>query len=62
MKASECKSGQENYSRMKSGFKRALWMYVYDYRTDTGEMFSCIGKTLRICRKRRDAWLEERGN
>jgi len=31
----------------------------YDYRTQDGKLFSCIGTTLEFCREKRDAWLKK---
>lgn len=32
-------------------------MFQYDYRTPGGELFSCMGRTLEICRIKRNEWL-----
>lgn len=36
-------------------------MYQYDYRHTDGELFSCMGRTLEICRIKRNEWLAKRG-
>jgi len=35
-------------------------MVQYDYRAPDGVLFSCVGKSLPICRARRDEWLAKR--
>ena len=44
---SVCQSGKENYTTYttKLGRKRVR-MYQYDYRTESGELFSCCAPTL----------------
>jgi len=32
----------------------------YDYRTENGDLFSCVSTTLQNARDRRDKWLEKR--
>ena len=32
-------------------------MFQYDFRTNTGELFSCVGQTLAECRKKKEEWL-----
>ena len=55
---SVCQPGKENYTTYttKLGRKR-MRMYQYDYRTESGELFSCCAPTLEQCRERRDKWL-----
>ena len=36
--------------------------YQYDYRHTDGELFSCVGGTLKECRQRRDEWLNKKIN
>jgi len=35
-------------------------MYQYDYKTDSGELFTCCAPTLEKCREKRDAWLKSK--
>jgi hypothetical protein len=55
---STCGKGQENYEKFstKIGRKRVI-RFQYDYRTESGKLFSCIGKTLEQCRSKRDEWI-----
>ena len=50
---STCKKGEEQYSEFKKGAKTFI---QYDYRTENGELFSCIDLSLENCRARRDKW------
>lgn len=55
---STCERGQEQWDEYYSSALRA-YRVQYDYRTPDGRLFSCIGKTLEDCRRRRDAWLAQ---
>ncbi|KAB5389266.1 DUF3873 family protein [Bacteroides fragilis] len=57
---SVCQPGKENYTTYttKLGRKRVR-MYQYDYRTESGELFSCCASTLGACREKRDIWLKK---
>ena len=58
---SVCVAGRENWTTFRfSGYlgKKYGEMFQYDYRTKDGELFSCIAKTLKECRERRDRWLK----
>lgn len=57
---STCKAGQENYQRYKACNKK--YYYQYDYRTEDGQLFSCVAKTLEECREKRDKWLNKLNN
>ena len=35
-------------------------MYQYDYRAESGELFTCCAATLEKCREKRDKWLEDK--
>lgn len=48
--------GEERYERFRAG--RVGLMYQYDYRHTNGDLFSTVAQTLRICRERRDTWLQ----
>lgn len=54
---STCQPGKEQYET----FTRRGKKYVqYDYRTESGELFSTVAPTLDQCREKRDAWLNSR--
>lgn len=59
MKSSTCQEGTEQYEEYDSFImRRKLRKLVqYDYRTSEGKLFSCIAKTLKQARQRRDKWL-----
>lgn len=63
MGCSTCPKGRENYETFEFKDRRLArkygTMYQYDYRTEDGELFSCVAKTLEECRRRRDRWLEK---
>ena len=52
--------GQEQYEifTRKVGGKAKKYCQ-YDYRTEYGELFSCIKRTLEDCRAARNRWLSE---
>lgn len=53
-----CQAGSENYETFGIRIGRKTVSRVqYDYRHTDGTLFSCVGKTLEDCRKRRDLWL-----
>lgn len=54
-----CTAGSENYETFKARIgRKAVSRVQYDYRHTDGALFSCVGKTLEDCRKRRDIWLK----
>lgn len=56
---STCESGKENYTTYNTKLKgQKVRMYQYDYRTDTGELFTCCAPSLEACRIKRDTWLK----
>ena len=61
---STCPKGRENYETFKYNDRRLAKkfgiMYHYDYRTEDGELFSCVAKSLEECRTRRDQWLSRK--
>lgn len=57
---STCSKGKEHYEYW-TGKIDGIERIQYDYRTPEGKLFSTIGRTLEICRNRRDKWLKERG-
>ena len=48
--------GEEQYEEYRSATLRRK-MVQYDYRDETGELFSCVAPSLEDARKRRDNWL-----
>ena len=47
-----------NYTTYNTKLRgKRVRMYQYDYRTESGELFSCCAPTLEACRERRDKWL-----
>lgn len=55
---SQCKPGQENFETFDYGKKEYI---TYDYRTESGKLFSCIAPTVEKCRVKRDRWAQEEG-
>jgi len=53
---STCERGTESYEEFYSNVVRGVRVQ-YDYRTPEGKLFSTVGKSLDICRQKRDAWL-----
>lgn len=55
---SVCPRGEERYEYFTPAFaQRTGKRYCrYDYRTESGELFSCVAPTLEKCRRRRDEW------
>ena len=53
---SNCQAGTENYERFRAMGKLR---YQYDYRSLSGELFSCIADTLEKCREQKDKWLQK---
>ena len=52
-------NGQEQYESFQSSIARRT-VYQYDFRAEDGALFSCVGKSLKECRARKDAWLSKR--
>lgn len=58
---SVCQPGQENYTTFEAKVGRKQVERVqYDYRMESGELFSCIGSSLDSCRAKRDLWLSKK--
>ena len=55
---STCQNGQEHYETFYSEIKRKD-LVQYDYRTESGKLFSCVALSLNIAREKRDAWLSK---
>jgi len=53
-----CANGQENYEVYTDS--RGKECVQYDFRTEEGELFSCVSADLETCRTRRDKWLKDR--
>ncbi len=51
-------AGDENYEPFYSPVLRKN-LIQYDYRTNDNRLFSCVGKTLEDCRRKRDIWLSK---
>ena len=57
---SVCQPGKENYCTYNTRLKgKKVRMYQYDYRIESGELFSCCASTLGACREKRDIWLKK---
>lgn len=54
---STCANGQEKFEVYTDS--RGKECVQYDYRTEQGELFSCVAADLETCRKRRDNWLKK---
>ena len=54
-------NGDENYNFFKSriGSKKLQTLVQYDYRTENGELFSCVRKSIEEARAARDAWVKK---
>lgn len=53
-------AGSEQYEKYQS--ISGKYYYQYDYRTPGGTLFSCIAKSLKLARQKRDKWLKEKFN
>jgi len=53
LKPANCANGCEQYENFKSLGKNYA---QYDYRDESGVLFSCVGKTLSDCRAKAVAW------
>ena len=55
---SVCAAGAENYTTYHMTMRgKRVRMYQYDYRMDSGELFSCCAPTLERYREKRDRWI-----
>lgn len=58
---SVCQPGRENYTSFTAKIgRKTVKRWQYDYRTESGELFSCIGESLDNCRAKRDLWLSQK--
>ena len=48
-------AGEEQFEEFKMGKTKCV---QYDYRTLDGKLFSCVKKTVELCREARDKWLK----
>lgn len=51
-------TGGEKYEKFYSRIARKN-LYQYDYRHIDGKLFSTVAPSLKVCRARRDAWLDK---
>jgi hypothetical protein len=52
--------GQEQYEKFTTRIgRKQVTRIQYDYRSYYGQLFSCVGKSLAECRKKRNAWIAE---
>lgn len=52
---SQCPKGTENYETFYTMVRRKRTKLIqYDYRSEDGELFTCVKPTLTECRKARD--------
>lgn len=49
--------GQEQYEWFTDSF-RHIRRIQYDYRTESGKLFSTVANTLELARQKRDNWLK----
>lgn len=61
---SVCPRGEERYEyfTMTLARRRHKLLCQYDYRTEDGELFTCVAPTLEECRRRREEWLNKKTN
>ena len=58
---SVCQPGRENYTSFTAKIgRKTVKRWQYDYRTESGELFSCAGVSLDSCRAKRDLWLSQK--
>jgi hypothetical protein len=51
--------GQEQYETYSRPFKKGVTLYQYDYRLQTGQLFSCVRESLDKCRAALALWMVE---
>ncbi len=52
------KNGQSHHEYFYSKIKR-MKLCQYDYRSNTGKLFSCVGKSLEECVSKMERWAKE---
>ena len=55
---SVCKAGEENYTAFRPAHRPNSVFYQYDYRTQSGSLFSTVAASLEACRAKRDKWIQ----
>ncbi len=50
-----CPAGKENYTTFTHDGKK---YYQYDFRSISGDLFSCCAPSLAKCREKRDQWFK----
>lgn len=53
---STCPPGRESFEEFTT--PKGNVRVQYDYRTPSGELFSCVAPDLDTCRRRRDEWIK----
>ena len=56
---SQCQKGCEQYETFT---RRGRNFVQYDYRTRSGELFTCVAKSLSDAREKRDYFLKQAGS
>ena len=51
------KEGEENYTTFYPSHRPMELFYQYDYRHSNGKLFSCVARTLKQCRDKKDKWI-----
>ncbi len=54
---STCPKGEERWEKIRLPHNRRINGVQYDYRTDSGELFSTVAINLTVARQKRDEWL-----
>jgi hypothetical protein len=54
---STCPVGEENFDTFRSRVTKAI-MVQYDFRHPVRGLFSCVAKSVKAARARRDIWLD----
>lgn len=58
---SVCAAGCENYTTFTTRLgRKSVKRVQYDYRTPEGVLFSCVGKDIEDCRRKRNEWLNNK--
>ena len=59
---SVCQKGTENYEYFTPIHRPKQTFVMYDYRDESGKLFSCVKSTLQECRESRDKWIKDNIN
>lgn len=57
---SVCQPGEKTTRVTAKIGRKTVKRWQYDYRTESGELFSCVGASLDSCRAKRDLWLSQK--